>query len=183
MLRTHTCGELRKEHAGKEVTLAGWVDTHRIQGKISFLILRDKYGKTQCFLDKDVTESLGELRRETVVQVKGEVKARPDNQVKKELATGEIELSVVKAEVLGPAAPLPFDPETATEDTRMQYRYLDLRKPEMSFNLIMRHKAVMVIRNYLNQNGVLDIERKLVVIGNGIAEIASGDTFICAINK
>ncbi|MBR9703597.1 hypothetical protein GOV10_06150, partial [Candidatus Woesearchaeota archaeon] len=109
MLRTHTCGELRKGDAGKEVTLCGWVQTHRIQGKVSFLMLRDRYGLTQCFVSPVVTKEIGEIRRESVVKVTGEVKARPDNQVRKELKTGEIELSANKIEVLSAADPLPLE--------------------------------------------------------------------------
>ncbi len=162
MLRTHTCGELRKEHAGSTVTLAGWVETHRVQGKISFLILRDRYGTTQCFLDTNVTEQLGELRRETVVQVEGEVKARPENQIKPE-PTGAIELSVTQAKILGPAKPLPFDEETATEETRMKYRYLDLRSTRMQEHLALRHKAAQAAREVLNKLNFLEIETPLLV--------------------
>ena len=93
MLRTHTCGELTAKEAGKTVTLCGWVDTLRASGKIGFLLLRDRYGITQVFLNPELTKQYGTLSKESVVLVEGEVKKRPENQVKKEMKTGEIELS------------------------------------------------------------------------------------------
>ena len=87
MMRTHTCGELRGKHANKKVTLAGWVDTHRVKGKISFILIRDRYGITQVFVNPALTKEIGELKRETVVQIKGTVKKRPKEQVKKEMET------------------------------------------------------------------------------------------------
>jgi aspartyl-tRNA synthetase len=163
MLRTHTCGELRKEHAGKIVKLAGWVETHRVQGKLSFLILRDKYGKTQFFVNPELTKEIGELRRETVLQIEGEVKVRPENQIKKEQATGEIEVSATKITVLSASEPLPFDAQTATEETRMQYRYLDLRSERMQRNLQLRHVAAQATRKQLSDEGFVEVETPLLM--------------------
>lgn len=158
MLRTHTCGELRKEHAGETVTLSGWVETHRIQGKISFIMLRDRYGKTQCFVNPKITKDIGELRRETVVKVTGEVKERPENQVKAELATGEVELSAQTVEVLAAAEPLPLELDgSSNEDTRLKYRYLDLRRPEMVHAMQKRHEMMLFVRNFLDQEGFFEI--------------------------
>ncbi len=160
MLRTHTCGELRGKHAGKEVTLCGWVETHRIQGRISFIMLKDKYGKTQLFVNPKLTKELGELRRESVIQVKGKVKKRPANQVKKELATGEIEVSAEEINIISRALPLPLELDEkveTTEETRLKYRYLDLRRPKMAENMNLRHKATQFIRNYLDKQGFLEI--------------------------
>jgi len=160
MLRTHTCGELRAKHAGKKVTLCGWVETHRVQGKLSFILLRDRYGITQIFVNPEITKKIGELRRETVIQVKGEAKKRPENQVKKELETGEIEVSAEDVIILSKAAPLPLELSesvASTEDVRLKYRYLDLRRPKMVKNLTLRHKAVQFIREYLDKKGFLDI--------------------------
>jgi len=160
MLRTHTCGELKGKDAGKKVTLCGWVDTHRIQGKLSFIMLRDRYGKTQVFVNPELTKELGEIRRESVLQVKGEVKKRPANQVKKELATGEIEVAASEINVMTRAAPLPLELDegvASKEDIRLQYRYLDLRRPKMIKNLTLRHKAIQFIRDYLNKQGFLEI--------------------------
>jgi aspartyl-tRNA synthetase len=160
MLRTHTCGELSKKDAGKKVTLTGWVETHRIQGKMSFIILRDRYGITQLFVNKKITGELGEIRRESVIQVEGEVQKRPDNQVKKEMTTGEIEISADEIVILSKADPLPMEIDEnveSTEDTRLKYRYLDLRKPSMQNNLVLRHKAIQFIRNFLNEKNFLEI--------------------------
>src|SRR3989344_4143050 len=100
MLRTHNCGELEKSHVGKKVALCGWVETIRVQGKIGFLLLRDREGITQVFLNPEQSKELVNLPAESVVLVHGEVKARPLNQVKKELSTGEIEVSASKIEVI-----------------------------------------------------------------------------------
>jgi len=96
MLRTNTCGELKKKNAGEKVILSGWVESHRIQGRISFILLRDRYGITQIFVNPKLTKNLGEIRRETVLQIKGEVQARPENQINKEFSTGEIEVAAEK---------------------------------------------------------------------------------------
>ncbi|RJQ17232.1 aspartate--tRNA ligase [Candidatus Woesearchaeota archaeon] len=156
MFRTHTCGELRKEHAGKTVTLAGWIDTLRVSGKIGFLLLRDRYGITQCFLGKDILEQASSLKKETVVQIEGLVNKRPDNQIKKELLTGEIELEVKALKVLSSAEALPLD-ESATEDTRLKYRYLDLRKPELQQVLKKRHDLILFMRSFLDKKGFYEI--------------------------
>ncbi len=160
MLRTHTCGELNKDHADKEVTLSGWVESVRLSGKIGFLILRDRYGKTQCFLGKDIVSEFGEIRRETVVQVKGVVKERPDNQKRPDELTGEIEISVSELKIISDCEPLPLeidDVVNTSEDMRLKYRYLDLRRPEMVKNLAMRHKVVQSLRNSMDKHGFLEI--------------------------
>ncbi|MBN2459307.1 aspartate--tRNA ligase [Candidatus Woesearchaeota archaeon] len=160
MLRTHTCGELRGSDAGKKVALCGWVETHRIQGKLSFIMLRDRYGITQVFVNPEITKKLGEIRRETVIQAKGEVKKRPENQVKKELVTGEVELSASEVNILSKAAPLPLELSenvASTEDVRLKYRYLDLRRPKMVKSMTLRHKAIQFIREYLDKKGFLEI--------------------------
>ncbi|MBU1199340.1 MAG: aspartate--tRNA ligase [Nanoarchaeota archaeon] len=160
MLRTNTCGELRAKDAGKKITLCGWVDAHRIQGKLSFIMLRDRYGITQIFVNPKITKEIGEIRRESVIQVKGEVKKRPDNQIKKELATGEIEVSADEVNILSKAAPLPLELDesvSSTEEIRLKYRYLDLRRPRMIKNLTLRHKAIQFIRDYLDKKDFLDV--------------------------
>jgi len=158
MLRTHTCGELTKKQAGENVTLAGWVETHRIQGKVSFILLRDRYGITQVFVNPKLTKELGEIRRESCIQVKGEVKVRPEKQVRKEMATGEIELSADVVNVLTAAEPLPLELDgEAEEETRLKYRYLDLRMPNMVENMTKRHQAVQFIRNHLSEQDFLEI--------------------------
>jgi len=159
MKRTHTCGELRGKDKGKKVTLCGWVKSHRIQGRISFLLLKDRYGITQIFVEPKLTKGLGEIRRESVLQVKGQVNARPKNQINKELATGEVEVAATAIDILSEAAPLPLEIEKieSTEDTRLKYRYLDLRTSKMQESMLLRHKAIQFIRNYLDKEGFLEI--------------------------
>ena len=158
MLRTHTCGELTKKNVGEKITLSGWVETHRIQGRISFILLRDRYGITQIFVNPKLTKKLGEIRRETVLQIKGAVQARPENQINKEFSTGEIEVAAEEINILNKADPLPFETGvTTTEQTRLKYRYLDLRTPDMQKNLLIRHKAIQFIRNYLDKKDFLEI--------------------------
>ncbi|MFH1212090.1 MAG: aspartate--tRNA ligase [Candidatus Woesearchaeota archaeon] len=160
MMRTHTCGELAAKDAGQTAILAGWVHAHRIQGRISFILLRDRYGITQIFVNPKITKELGELRRESVIQVKGVVNKRPDNQVKKEMATGEVEVAADEIKILSKADPLPLElDETieSTEDTRLKYRYLDLRMPRMSKNMVFRHKTLQCMRGYLDSKGFLEI--------------------------
>lgn len=160
MFRTNTCGELRKENEGETVTLAGWVQTHRIQGKVSFILIRDRYGLTQIFVNPNITKEIGELRRESVIQVTGKVVARPENQIKKELLTGEVELSAEEVKILTHADPLPLDLDENTESSdelRLKYRYLDLRMPKMNNNMVLRHKAVMFMREYLDNLDFLEI--------------------------
>ena len=152
MLRTNTCGELGKKNAGEKVILSGWVEAHRIQGRISFILLRDRYGITQIFVTPKLTKKLGEIRRETVLQIKGEVQARPENQINKEFSTGEIEVAAEEINILNKADPLPLETDIdSTEQIRLKYRYLDLRTPDMQKNLLIRHKAIQFIRDYLNK--------------------------------
>jgi len=158
MLRTHTCGELSKKDSGKKITLAGWVDSVRISGKIGFLDLRDRYGKTQIFLNKELAHEFRNLNREDILQIEGEVKTRPPQQIK-ESGTGEIELSANTIKILKKIPPLPLDLDVeSNEETRMKYRYLDLRRPEMRDALIIRHKLTIAIRKFMDQHGFLEIE-------------------------
>jgi len=165
MLRTHTCGELRAKDAGKKVILCGWVDTHRIQGRLSFIMLRDRYGIVQVFVNSELTKELGEIRRESVIRVRGEVKKRPANQVKKELLTGEIEVSADEINILSRAAPLPLELDESvesTEETRLKYRFLDLRKRRLQRNLILRHKVCKAIRDFMDKEGFLELETPIL---------------------
>lgn len=165
MMRTHTCGELRGKHAGKKVTLAGWVDTHRVKGKISFILLRDRYGITQVFVNPELTKKTGELRRETVIQVKGTVKKRPKDQVKKELSTGGIEVDASGINILNPSEPLPMEPANRagnSEETRLKYRFLDLRNSKMQKNLMIRHMVNKAIRDFLDREGFLELETPIL---------------------
>lgn len=164
-MRTHTCGELRAKHAGKKATLCGWVETHRMQGKISFILLRDRYGVTQVFVNPEFTKKIGELRRESVVQIRGAVKKRPKEQVKKDMLTGEIEIGATEINIITKASPLPLEPNeniASSEEIRLRYRYLDLRRPKMVKNLTLRHKAIQFIREYLDKKGFLEIQTPIL---------------------
>ncbi|MGM5484311.1 MAG: aspartate--tRNA ligase [Nanobdellota archaeon] len=151
-MRTHTCGELRKDDKGKEVTISGWVNKVREHGNLSFVDIRDRYGITQVTADKiDVT-------RESVVKVTGQVVEKPEPN--KELATGDIEIKATDIKVLSKAKPLPLDLNNTetTEETRLKYRYLDLRSRKMQDNLKLRHKTTMSVRNYLDKLDFLELE-------------------------
>ena len=164
-MRTHTCGELRKEDADKKITLCGWVSHHRVQGKVGFIMLRDKYGTTQIFVNPALTKHVGEIRRESVIQVKGLVKKRPENQIRRELSTGEIEVSAEDITILSPAEPLPLEIDEhieSHEETRLKYRYLDLRRPNMQKNLLLRHKAIQFIRDYLDNKQFVEVNTPIL---------------------
>lgn len=160
--RTHTCGELNKKHVGKSVVLAGWLDSLRIQGKIGFLLLRDRFGVTQFFLSPGLAKDFQHLRKESVLQITGKVKARPSNQIKKEMSTGEIEVEAKEIVVLNESDALPLDFEKASEETRLKYRYLDLRQPNMQNNLFIRHKLVKAVRDFLCDNSFVEIETPIL---------------------
>ena len=164
MLRTHTCGELSKTNAQETVTLAGWVDSVRISGKIGFLDIRDRYGKTQVFLNKELAHENRNLNREDVIQITGVVQARPENQVKG-AGTGEIELSATKIKILKevPALPIELDESIeSSEENRLKYRYIDLRRPSMQQSLELRHKITFAIREFLDSQNFLDIETPIL---------------------
>ncbi len=164
MLRTHTCGELRKEHLNKEVVLCGWVHRIRSFGKLTFIDLRDRYGITQLVLDDNFKDIIKKLRRESVIQVKGKVKERV--KINKNLPTGEIEVIVNQITILNLAEPLPLDldnKENNTDETRLKYRYLDLRREEMKENIIFRHRIAQSIREFLNSQGFIEIETPMLV--------------------
>lgn len=166
MLRTHTCGELRGKDAGKKVTLAGWVETHRIQGKLSFLLLRDSTGIVQIFLNPELTKQLGEISRESIVKIEGVVKKRPDNQVKKEMETGEIEVSAEKAVLINKAEPLPIDLsfETTTGfDKRLDYRFVDFHRPRIQAIFKIQNEVAKSFREYFYENGFVEMQSPCVI--------------------
>jgi len=161
--RTHNCGQLRKEDKLKSVVLMGWVDRRRDHGGLIFIDLRDRYGVTQVRIDptSDAYEEAKRLRSEYVVAFKGIVEPRPEGMVNPKLSTGEIELVATDIEVLNTSKtpPFPISGETnASEDLRLRYRYLDLRRPQMQKNLILRHKMYQIVRKYFSDNQFLEIE-------------------------
>lgn len=169
MYKTHTCGELRRQNIGEQVVLAGWVHRRRDHGGIAFIDLRDRFGLVQIVSDPVISavahQTLADARMEWVIQIEGIVKARPQGAENPELATGEIEVEVRKVTILNPAKTPPFlinKDEEADENTRLKYRYLDLRRPRMLRNLEMRHRVVKFIRDYLANRGFLEIETPIL---------------------
>ncbi|MFN2134669.1 MAG: aspartate--tRNA ligase [Candidatus Promineifilaceae bacterium] len=169
MLKTHTCGELRAENVGEEVTLAGWVNRRRDMGGVVFIDLRDRDGKTQVVINSgrsaEAFAQVDQVRSEYVLQVTGEVSRRPGGMENDSLPTGEIEVLVDNLVILNPAKtpPFPIDrDETVEESLRLKYRYLDLRRERLQRNLIVRHKAVKFIRDFLSDRGFLEIETPIL---------------------
>lgn len=166
MYRTHTCGELRLSDAGKEVMLAGWVQRIRKFGKMTFVDLRDRYGITQLVFQEKLNAQLDAqpINREYVIQVSGKVVERSSKNP--QLPTGDIELVVQHYEVLNPAKTPPFTIEEETdggEDLRMKYRFLDLRRPSLQRNLLLRYQASRAVREYLDQQGFVEIETPFLI--------------------
>jgi aspartyl-tRNA synthetase len=169
MLKTHTCGELRAEHAGQPVILAGWVNKRRDHGALIFIDLRDRWGITQVVVSADsVPEAhaiASQTRSEYVLQVSGVVARRPPDLVNPDLDTGEIEVEASQITILNPARTPPFvisSSEKVDEAVRMHYRYLDLRRHRMQRNLILRHRAVLYIRNFLSERGFIEVETPIL---------------------
>ncbi len=169
MKRTHHCNELRPAHIGQTVTLSGWVHSRRDLGGLIFIDVRDREGRTQTVFDpsdlaKELFEQASALRSECVVNITGKVRQRPAGTNNSKIPTGEIEVAATVLEVLNMAEVLPFpvdDPEVAAkvnEELRLQYRYLDLRRPEMARNLRVRSKVATATRNYLDEQGFLEVE-------------------------
>ncbi|MBL7055659.1 aspartate--tRNA ligase [Candidatus Woesearchaeota archaeon] len=168
--RTHNCNELRNSHIGKSVELAGWVQSPRDHGGIIFIDLRDRYGLTQIIFDpedcKEAHKAAEHLRREDVIAVKGKVRARGEGLENPNLDTGAIEVLVETLDILHKAETPPIEVEDrveASEDLRLKYRYLDLRRPKMQKHLLIRHKAAQAARAYLNSNSFLEIETPILV--------------------
>lgn len=167
MYRTNTCGELRKEHIGREVTLAGWVAKLRRMGAMAFLDLRDRYGITQLVFDSahpELQSALDGVGRECVLQATGLVRERSAKNDK--IATGDIEIEVTSCRVLNASEVPPFtieDNSDGGDDLRMKYRYLDLRRDPVKRNIELRHRMALVTRNYLDRLGFLEIETPMLI--------------------
>ena len=168
MYRSRTCGELRLEHAGEEVTLAGWVQRSRKMGGMTFIDLRDRYGITQLVFDESSDAELcgraNKLGREFVIQIVGTVNERYAKNDK--MPTGEIEIIVKKLNILNASEVPPFTIEEDTDggdDLRMKYRYLDIRRANVRANLELRHKFCLAVRHYLDEKGFMEIETPVLV--------------------
>ena len=167
-MRTHYCGDVNKSHEGQAVTLVGWVNRSRDLGGVVFLDLRDREGLIQVVYDPDlpaVFDVASSLRSEFCVQVKGIVRARPDSQINKLMKTGEVEILGKELTIINAADPLPLSMDNFqnnSEEQRLKYRYLDLRRPEMTERLIFRAKVTSFVRRFLDSNGFLDIETPIL---------------------
>src|SRR6516225_11290776 len=176
--RTHTCGDLRENHIGQAVTLNGWVNSYRAYNDQVFVDLRDRYGLTQVVFEADNPDlfaAAGQVRPEWVLAVRGKVRERLPGKHNPKLATGDVEVLADELQVLNRCPTPPFevmslpqeggqfgDPELAGEDLRLQYRYLDLRRPSLQRTLALRHRLNKVIRDNLDRQGFLELETPLL---------------------
>ena len=165
--RTHNCGELNKTHINSSVTLCGWVNSLRTHGKIIFIDVRDRYGKTQIILDKkDLINKGNSLSNEDVITICGTVNARTKDFINKDIPTGEIEVIANELHIVSISNPLPVpihDREASTEEHRLKYRYLELRNKTLQENLIKRHNAAQVVRNFLSKKDFIEIETPVLM--------------------
>ncbi|MEE8599151.1 MAG: aspartate--tRNA ligase [Dehalococcoidales bacterium] len=170
MLKTHSCGELNKNHVGARVTLAGWVDRRRDHGGLIFIDLRDGQGIVQVVFNPEVSKPChdiaSEMRNEYVVRVSGEVAPRPPGTENPKLPTGDIEVIAHNTDILNPSKTPPFyiNEDTEVEESlRLRYRYLDLRRERMKENLILRHKVVKFMRDFLDARGFIEVETPILI--------------------
>ncbi|KKU79780.1 MAG: Aspartate-tRNA ligase [Candidatus Peregrinibacteria bacterium GW2011_GWA2_47_7] len=170
--RTDTCGDLSADFEGKKVTIAGWVHSRRDHGGLIFVDLRDRYGVTQIVSDpehhKEAHNTLDKVRGEFVLSVQGTVRRRPSGMENKKIATGAVEVLVDSVTILNQAKTPPFEidqDKEVNEELRLKYRYLDLRRARMKNNLVMRHKMIKLIRDYLDARNFLEIETPILIKG------------------
>src|ERR1043165_62754 len=170
MYRTYTCGEIRATDAGQQVTIAGWVHRRRDHGGVIFLDLRDRYGIVQVTvnpnLSKETLNAIANVRMEWVLEISGTVQKRPAGMENPKMQTGEVEVIAESIEVLNPAKTLPFlvsgENDLPDENTRLKYRYLDLRRERMTRNLVLRHKVIKFMRDFLDEKGFIEIETPIL---------------------
>ncbi len=165
--RSHSCNELRKEDVGKKVLLSGWINKKRDHGNLLFIDLRDNYGITQCIIDKENSNfsTLEKMQLETVIKIDGEVVDRSEETVNKDINTGEIEVSIKSFDVLGKCKELPmpiFSDQEYSEEIRLKYRFLDLRRKKIHENIILRSKVISFIRNEMNKLGFLEYQTPIL---------------------
>ncbi|MGK5083944.1 aspartate--tRNA ligase [Bdellovibrionota bacterium FG-1] len=170
-VRSHTCGQLKVSDLNQEVTLCGWVAKRRDHGGVIFADLRDRYGLTQIVFDPTTTggdnahELASRLRSEFVIWCKGKVRRRPDGMTNAKMSTGEIEVACTDLMILSEAETPPFvldDSAEVAETLRLKYRYLDLRRPSLQRNLLVRHRMLSIVRNHLDQNGFIEVETPIL---------------------
>ncbi|MDY4324511.1 aspartate--tRNA ligase [Pectobacterium brasiliense] len=165
-MRTNYCGQLNSSHVGQEVTLCGWVNRRRDLGGLIFIDMRDREGLVQVFFDPDRQDAFklaSELRNEFCIQLTGVVRARPESQINKDMATGEVEIFATALTIVNRSEALPLDSnQTNTEEARLKFRYLDLRRPEMAQRLKTRARITSFVRRFLDDHGFLDIETPML---------------------
>ncbi len=167
MMRTHYCGELNREHIGQTVTLCGWAHRRRDHGGVIFIDLRDREGMAQIVIDPDTKEAFAiaeSVRNEFVLKVTCKVRARPEGTVNPNIPTGEVEMLASDIEILNPSLTPPFmlDDDNLSELVRLEHRYIDLRRPAMQENMKLRYRVSKVIRDYLDDNGFIEIETPML---------------------
>ncbi|KHS90537.1 aspartate--tRNA ligase [Pectobacterium brasiliense] len=165
-MRTNYCGQLNSSHVGQEVTLCGWVNRRRDLGGLIFIDMRDREGLVQVFFDPDRQDAFklaSELRNEFCIQLTGVVRARPESQINKGMATGEVEIFATALTIVNRSEALPLDSnQTNTEEARLKFRYLDLRRPEMAQRLKTRARITSFVRRFMDDHGFLDIETPML---------------------
>ncbi|PKX83805.1 aspartate--tRNA ligase [Pectobacterium peruviense] len=165
-MRTNYCGQLNSSHVGQEVTLCGWVNRRRDLGGLIFIDMRDREGLVQVFFDPDRQDAFklaSELRNEFCIQLTGVVRARPESQINKDMATGEVEIFANALTIVNRSEALPLDSnQTNTEEARLKYRYLDLRRPEMAQRLKTRARITSFVRRFMDDHGFMDIETPML---------------------
>ncbi|TEW51969.1 aspartate--tRNA ligase [Psychromonas algicola] len=165
-MRTMYCGEVTEANIGQEVELVGWINKQRDLGGVTFLDLRDREGIVQVFFDGDTPEATAvaaSVRNEFCIKMKGQVRARPEGQVNKDMTTGGIEIRGLELEILNRSEPSPLDSnQKNSEEQRLRYRYLDLRRPEMAERMVFRSKVSSFVRRFLDDNGFLDVETPIL---------------------
>ncbi len=168
--RTHTCGDLNSRNKGDTISLCGWISKSRDLGGLHFIDLRDRYGKTQIIfnedINKDVFDRIKKLGLEDVIGITGTVVSRPHDAVNKKIATGEIDVEVTDLYIFNESEPPPFDindRNSASEDHRLKFRYLELRTRQLQENILVRHKSAIAIRNFMNERNFVEIETPILM--------------------
>lgn len=166
-MRTHYCGHLNREHIGQTVTLCGWAHRRRDHGGVIFIDLRDREGMAQIVCDPDRPEMFAiaeSIRNEFVLKITARVRARPEGTVNPNIPTGEVEVLALEIEVLNPSLTPPFmlDDDNLSETVRLQHRYIDLRRPAMQKNMMLRYRVAKVLRDYLDANGFIEVETPML---------------------
>ncbi len=165
--RTHKCNELRRENVGEEITLSGWINKKRDHGNLLFIDLRDNYGITQCTIDKENSDfkKLEKIQLETVIKIYGKVVERSQEAINKDIETGKIEVVIKNFQILGECKELPlpvFSDREYSEEIRLKYRFLDLRRKKIHENIILRSKVISFIRNEMNKLGFLEFQTPIL---------------------